>query len=576
MKKSFSKNRDGGTLPEYAILLALIMLVAIATVAVFGRNISTYFTVTAQKLEDPYSGGTSYRFVHGNPVSEGRPANDPFGHNPSDGNFLYGTEYNDFLRTDGLYDGVYGLAGADIIEGSSASEIFVSGTGTDWVKGRGGADTYSYAPGDGTLYIDESGGDASADILNMPMTAMSSLAGARSGDDLHLNLDDGGRIVIQHWFQNFRYEPQLDGANFSDTTISTREGFRDFAVNAQKSSGNVYGTKLVENYSHTVATDGSYTIHEDHYLAQTGRDQLTFTDISPDHAKFKNINATGKSDLVITAGQDVITIRNQNAPRQEKGVSQITFEGDAETGPVVLDITDIRTKAVNDQKSSGSVLATRYTERLVHNAATDGSYTLDNDHYLGDPLETFEILNALPDDVKFRQTGSNSGTSFEITFPGSNVVLIEDGFTNPSSSNYRGVKDILFLGDPNTSSDDVRMDLDAITVKSIEDQRPSGFIRGSQGSETFVYTPADIDIEYYAGYASDSYVDTLDLRAYNLSETAFSVRYGTMTIDFITGQELAVIYQFSGYRGFERILIGDGSGGTIEMTKAELLSHINS
>lgn len=554
------RSTTGGTLPEYATLCAFVIVGSLIAITSFGKDVRSYFDVSASLMEDPANGGEGgTSFVLGPPPERDTEVFIPYGY--GDGrNFLYGTIYPDSLTLDGTYDGVAGSSGGDIMHGTNGGEIFVGGLGSDMATGGGGPDTYVFSPGDGVDWIDETNGDSSKDTLDVRGFSADDVTARRNGGDeeLVLSFPGGDRLHLTGYFGSFEFDPQFEETIFSDRTLTTTQEFRDFVSDKQKSSGSVYGTRRNENYRHSVAADGSYAIYDDHYLADVDRGRLTFEDVSRADVTFANAFSTESDDLVITAADgDQVRIIDQLRIRQEWGVSEIAFLGD---GLDVLDTTDIYTKSFEDMKAQGGrVEATRYAERLAHDMATDGSYTLENNHYLGDPLEDFHILNAGVDDVAFEFVGGSS-SDFRMTFVDGDVVFIERGFNDPSSSNDEGIADIIFEGDPTTAADDLHLDLAAVTAKAIADMKPSGYVRGAQGSETLVYTTSDpASFTYYPGYGSDSYVDTLDLSAFNDTDATFRPDGNDLYVELPGGRSIFIEKHFLYNQSVERMIFNGGS-----------------
>lgn len=564
----FKKQHDhGASMVEYGFLVGVIVLGSIGAVATFGDNVKSYFLGTADILDHAkmIGGGVGgLTFVYGDPLADEIP-NDPFEYLGGGGNFLMGTRYPDGLALDGTYDGVFALSGGDALEGSKYGEIFVGGPGDDVINGGKGGDTYSYSPGDGNDYIDESGGDSSTDTLNMPGISLAGLTVSRVGDSAVLSFAEGGSVSIIDYFGNFAYDTQFEKSVFADASLDSDQDFRDMIADKMKLTGNVYGTKLIENFTHTVSADGSYTIVNDHYLAPSDPGTLTFTDINPSDASF--IVKSDQDLEIVTPDGDTVLIDDQVDSREDEGVSFIDFTGTE--GSASLNRRAILDKAADDAKATGYVLATGHVETLFHDMLADGSYTLKNDQYQN-PLENFEIRNATPDQVSFRFTGfGQAHTDFEMTFEDGDVVLVLDAYDRTKADYDEGIADILFVGDPSSPSDDILMDRAAIAAKAIADQIPSGQVRGADFGETLVYLPSYPNIDYYAGYGDSSFTDTLDLTAYELSSTTFVKEYyKDLVITLSTGQIVDVEDYFDNDNNIEEILIGDGAGGVVTLDRS--------
>jgi len=55
--RSFLVNEDGPTATEYAVMLALIIVVAIAAISTLGERVNTMFTSVAEELDEAGGGG---------------------------------------------------------------------------------------------------------------------------------------------------------------------------------------------------------------------------------------------------------------------------------------------------------------------------------------------------------------------------------------------------------------------------------------------------------------------------------------------------------------------------------------
>lgn len=561
MSRLFRKIRSstyGAAMVEYGFILVMIVIGAIASVAVFGSNVTTYFTGAANVLSDVEgardAGSGEVRFVYGDPVVPAQPV-DVFGHIGSGCDILLGTDYPDVLQMDGVYECVYGLSGADNITGTGSDEIFVPGPGDDIVSGGNGADTYSYTLGDGIDFITENGSDGASDTLNVPFINLADISGRRENEAVVLEMPDGGEIWLMGVLENFEYDGHLEQSIFADVTLADAGAFRDMLVEKQKAGGSVHGTKLAEDYFHTAAVDGTYTIRDDHYLSNlSDMGTFTFTDQSASDVSFSLLS--DDSLVMRTADGDTITVLEQDEIQQREGINSVVFQ----VGGVTLDRVGIRSKAFDDQKPSGSVRASRYTEVMFHDMTVDGSYTVSNNHYLTDPLEVFEIRNALISDVEFFFTGSNSQTDFQMRFNDGDVVTILDGFDRLNLQ--EGIIGVEFV------TQGVTMLAGDIITKVQDDQRGTGYIRGLDGNETFKYLASDVNLTYYAGYELD--FDVLDMEDYVLSETTFSRSGNDLVMDLITGQRLILKSQFNGREGFEEFRFDNGMGGISVLSEADM------
>ena len=59
MKKLFSKNRSGQGLVEYILIVALIAILVIAALKIFGKKVGTSFKKSAETVEKEVGGAKS-------------------------------------------------------------------------------------------------------------------------------------------------------------------------------------------------------------------------------------------------------------------------------------------------------------------------------------------------------------------------------------------------------------------------------------------------------------------------------------------------------------------------------------
>lgn len=567
------RNSKGASLVEYGFVLVAIVIGAIATVSAFGVNVSTYFSGSVEAIENPgvLQGEAELVIVYEDPVAIVIPP-DIYGHRGGGGNFLYGTPFADVLTNDGSYDGIYGLASDDFINGTSRAEFFVGGPGDDLIAGGMGTDTYSWSVGDGNDIINEMGGsDSQIDILNMPTVNFSEMSARANGDTLELVMPSGETVSLLGYFGTFDFEAHFEQAVFADRTISSASEFRSAMADLQKASGTVRGTKMDENFTHNAQIDGSYRIVDNHYLARVAtRGTFTFTDLTQDEVMF--MIESDDDFRMTTPDGDRITVDDQESISDDEGLHEVVFQ-DGSGGTVTLDRAAMRNKAIDDSKSTGTVYASRYSDYLFHDMTADASYRLYNNHYLRGPLEEFVIINATPDDVDFFFSGTNSQTELRMYFDDGDIVYFNNAYNqlNP----YEGISGVRFLMDVNDPNDDIVYDTYGVVTKVQEDQFPTGYIRGYDGSENFTYRPGDRNLRYYPGYANDT--DQLFLTDYDVNTVTFTrPSGGDLRMAFPTGQVLIIDSQFYSNQGFERFFFNDGAGNTIQLNEADMTARLSS
>ncbi len=110
---------------------------------------------------------------------------------------VYGGMSDDIIWTNVGDDEVYGGWGNDVIDTGPGNDIIHGEEGNDILAGGSGNDTYVYAPGAGDDAIMETGGD---DVIRLQEYTLGDLSFAKAGDNLLINLGDGGTITVTGHF----------------------------------------------------------------------------------------------------------------------------------------------------------------------------------------------------------------------------------------------------------------------------------------------------------------------------------------------------------------------------------------
>lgn len=106
-----------------------------------------------------------------------------------------------------LFDGG---AGADQITDGGGNSLFVGGAGDDFINTGAGNDIVLYNIGDGVDTVRSWEGEGADNVLSLGGTIdYSQLYFSRSGDDLVLETDTNGRIVLEGWYYHPGY-PSVD------------------------------------------------------------------------------------------------------------------------------------------------------------------------------------------------------------------------------------------------------------------------------------------------------------------------------------------------------------------------------
>jgi trimeric autotransporter adhesin len=130
--------------------------------------------------------------------------------------------------------------GADILEGYFTDDVFDGGQGGDMLRGRGGADTYRFAAGDGLDTLDDRG-EAGTDVLvfaeGVVPTDIRLGRDVDAPDDLLLiNDTTGDRIRIVRQFDTAQ-PAGVERIEFADGTVWERATFEDRFVAQPATSG---------------------------------------------------------------------------------------------------------------------------------------------------------------------------------------------------------------------------------------------------------------------------------------------------------------------------------------------------
>lgn len=375
-------------------------------------------------------------------------------------------------------DGVLAKGGDDMITGTSKAETFIGGRGNDSMSGTTGADKYIYSLGDGQdSIVDLDSISSRIDVLELRGIASSDIRLSQTArhDDAIVTMQDGGSIRIVEHMDDDRYN-KIESFVFSDTTW-TEQQFRDRIMDHSKTSGNVYGTGLGENYTHTNAKDGSYVIDDESY--KSGEiDVLTFTDVKADDAKFINRGYNLNMDINLPGGTTVSLVK-QNTNDKDNLIESIVFTGGGVT--TTLDPQAVRDKADQDGKPTGTVNGFHYSDRYTHTMAIDGSYKIFEHSYSTSEPDSLTFTDITPSQAKFVNKGYN--LDLEITMSDGDVIKLAKQDTN---GNQEHVESFIFQGGGST----VTLDHQAMRDKADHDAKSTGVVDGFQHSDRYIHTMA--------------------------------------------------------------------------------------
>ena len=439
----------------------------------------------------------------------------------------------------GLTTEVTGTAGDDVLSASTGA-IFEGGSGNDTLNGSSQSDLYVYRAGDGSDTIQERDSYNSGSVDRFvfgDLNAADVTFGQNAGGDLTMTTAGGETITVTDHFVD-RYEA-LEEISFADGTVLDAAGIRAKSAEDQKDSGYVRGTGASDSYVHA-AGDGSYTIQETDSYNSGSVDRLTFSDLNAADVTFGQ-NAGG--DLTMTtAGGETITVTDHFVDRYE-ALEEISF-----ADGTVLDAAGIRAKSAEDQKDSGYVRGTGASDSYVH-AAGDGSYTIqETDSYNSGSVDrlTFSDLNAA--DVTFSQ---NAGGDLTMTTAGGETITVTDHFVD----RYEALEEISF-------ADGTVLDAAGIRAKSAEDQKDSGYVRGTGASDSYVHAAGDgsYTIQETDSYNSGS-VDRLTFSDLNAADVTFGQNAGGDLVMTTAGGDVITVkdHFVNGNLDIENIEFADGT-----------------
>lgn len=176
-----------------------------------------------------------------------------------------------------------------------------------FVRGSGLDEQYEYASTDGSYTIlDHSYSSLSSDSLLLTDQQSSGVTFTQNaGQDLVLAMSSGEVVTIRDHFRNDQYD--METIEFSDGTSLDAQAIRDRTVEDQKSSGNVRGSGLEENYEHS-STDGTYSVIDFTYSSLPD-DRFVFTDVTASDLTFTQAS---NDDLIIEFNDgNTVTIVDQ-------------------------------------------------------------------------------------------------------------------------------------------------------------------------------------------------------------------------------------------------------------------------
>ena len=370
-------------------------------------------------------------------------------------------------------------------------------------------ETYRYAVGDGSWELRDYDSNGGNDILSMPTIAPETVTVTNAGnDDVTLTFEDGSVLTMDRFLEGSG-DFGVDRILFFDGEWSHKD-LRDKLVADMRSTGLTVGSTFDETYTHAPG-DGSYTIRD--YDRSGGDDRLEITGTDFDAATF----ARDGNTLVMTlSGGEEIRIHDTLRSDDDWDIETITFNGMAYTD------MQIRSKLMEDQKSSGRVVGTANDETYGHTQG-DGSYTIEDYDRRGGN-DRLDITGTSFADAYFRRTGND----LHIDLNGGETLTI---YNTLRADDDWDIETISFEGEEYSEVQ--------IRNRLMADQKSTGSVVGTAWDEHYTHAPGDgsYTLEDYDRRGGD---DRLDITGTTLAEASLE-RDGDDLVIGLNGDETITI-----------------------------------
>jgi Flp pilus assembly pilin Flp len=357
------------------------------------------------------------------------------------------------------------------------------------------------------------------DRLTFTDAAIADASFSRVGDDLQIEVGGDRITIIDMWERGVQED--IEEIAFTDGMLNLQQ-IRDKMVADMKSTGAVLGTDDAENYFHSVADDGSYTIYDYRYqYHNAGDDVLTFTDAAAGEAVFSRVG----DDLRIEVGGDTITIIDMMERSSTQDIERIVFTNGS------LNMQQIRDKMVADMKPSGAVVGTDDAENYFHSVAQDGNYTVYDYRYQYHNAgnDVFTVTDASSISARFINIG---GDDLELRVGGDTITFLDVLHRSSTMDIERFV-----FTDRSLTEREMR-------DKMVSDMKSTGAVVGSQLAETFVHRPGDGSYTLTdTQYSYDAQTDILHMPD-NMASSVNATRSGNNLILSAGGETITIIDQF--------------------------------
>ncbi|MEM1377074.1 MAG: calcium-binding protein, partial [Pseudomonadota bacterium] len=280
-----------------------------------------------------------------------------------------------------------------------------------------------------------------------------------------------------------------------------------------------------------VNVDGSVVITD------TGNtSHLVLQDLAPSDVAFSHL-ASGDLQITLTNGETVRVV--DHFWNSLSAIDGIEF-----ADGTILNYAGIQAKSAEDQKATGFVRGTDTSDIYVHNSG-DGSYSIQeyDDGYGNSDRLVLTGLNAA--DVNFSHTSDGDLTITD----GTETVTIIDHFVHWQMV----MEEIEF-------ADGTILNYAGIQAKSAEDQKATGFVRGTDTSDIYVHNIGDGSYsiqEYDDGYGNS---DRLVLTSLNAADVTYAKSPSDDLVIIADTEVIAIVDHFSHWwTRLETIEYADGT-----------------
>ncbi len=525
-----------------------------------GANVSDRFILTV--LGKPIYGDERKNRINGTENGE-----KIFGYGGND--TIHGLLGNDVLDGGSDADKLYGDEGDDSLLGFDGDDVLEGGTGNDTLDGGIGNDIYRYNLGDGSDVIsnyDVTVGRVDVIELSSDIT-VSDVVSERIGDDLILNISDGGSLTVQNYFvSNGTAGYAVDEVRFKDGTAWTVSDVLNMTIQNER----------------PIAGDDSSTVVEDNVIVFAVADllandtdadgqELTIVDVVNAvngvvalDSVAGTITFTPNADYFGTASFEYVVsdgIQTDNAvvnidvtPLDDAPVAQADSTQVEQDNTLVINVADL---LANDMDVDGDVLSIISVENALNGAAVfddvAGTITFTADvGYTGAASFQYTMTDGI--------STSSTDVSIDVRQANSAPTVIDDAVATSQDN-------VLVMNVVDLLANDSDVDGDTLDVVGVQNAT-NGTVSFDQVAGTISFTPEP----YYTGPAqfeylvSDGFAQTTGVVNVDVALDTSGGVVGTSADDSLTGGRQAETFYglagndvIEGGRGNDTLIGGAGN-----------------